>query len=61
MLRESDESMDALQAGTFQFERNAAKLKSKYWLKSCRVWTLEVSVLVVMVISTLWWLAMKKE
>lgn len=60
---ESDESMDALQAGASQSEKkpDAAKLKRKYWLTNCKVWAWGVRVLVIMVIIILWCLSMKKK
>lgn len=55
LLRASDESMDALQAGASKLETNAAELKM------CKVWAVGVSILVIAAITILWCLLMKKE
>ncbi|KAM7317515.1 hypothetical protein ACRRTK_023817 [Alexandromys fortis] len=60
-LSEWDDCADALQAGAFQFEASAAKLKRKYWWKTCKMWAIGISFLVIVVIIIIMWCVSRNE
>ncbi|XP_033097857.1 vesicle-associated membrane protein 3-like isoform X2 [Anneissia japonica] len=54
-LSELDDRADALQQGASHFEKNAGKLKRKYWWKNCKMMIiLAVIVIVIIIIIVVW-------
>ncbi|XP_023209345.1 vesicle-associated membrane protein 3-like isoform X1 [Centruroides sculpturatus] len=49
-LSELQESADALEEGASQFEKQAGKLKSKFWWKNCKMLAIMIGIGVVIVV-----------
>lgn len=58
-LSELQESADALEEGASQFEKQAGKLKSKFWWKNCKMIAIMIGIGVVIIVIIVVWAVSK--